>query len=960
MKKNYLFFSILFFQNILTAQIQSFEPLDYDYFPLTGGGGWTAVPFDFEGDGDLDVMTLRSHESDEIFLNDGTGHFSRQAGMADWQIPGGTYDFIQIDLNGDGRDDLVLGRGPASGGNGSMLDGHDQILLNMGGGTWTEASGNLPPGPDVGCIGQVFSQNKTNYTMGVESGDFNQDGIPDLVMVNSGLIYQIEIALLKPLEGQIPLCGPYFQTALKNNLYLGQPDGTVPDAPDDGVFDFLDRSSESGFGVEMSLSTDVAVADFNGDGLDDIFVANFHHEPINFVLALLGSPLLPAANVSKLWLNDLANPGEFLVSPGFPNEKSPATSVTASDFDHDGDFDLLLTLEGRAEKDVFGTKYDLGSQLFINDGNGNFTLAGNGVLPTLPPGCLRSMYDAKVVDLNGDGWEDIYLSGVESALFFQNPDDHTFTDMGHLLPRQQSDLNPYSFHTYGSAVADFSGDGRPDFFLANTYEQARVQLQMPDNQYVDLTESNLAPDGENNSAAAVADLDGDGDLDIVAAILGDCDHLQSVHEQTGDAGDHALFTDASDVFLSANFPTDHTLAANDVDGDGLPEVLFAGEGPGRFYHNLGGMEFEETGADWFPGLADFQNVSQVRFFDFDNDGDEDVFLANGRSVGLDFQPAPNALFLWNENTQKFEDSGWLPTVSRATAAADFADLNGDGWPDILAVNEDAKMEIYLSENTFPSPAPGYSIAVPAAFTDNRSGNARFADFNQDGHMDIVEVTACCPGGNPDMLPHNVYLNEGTFTGSVPDFTRHGFADDGFQTYSLAVADINSDGHPDVAAGDRNDIRFYIWDISENRLIDRTTDYTLINDISGLAMSVNDLVFSDINSDGSIDLYMARDNQDIILYGKGEPLAGEEVFWENNGLEISPNPTHGEVNILLENNVPGEITVEVFSMYGVLLEKWKTEASAKITFPVNHLGTGMFLLRLRQKNGIERLGKVVFF
>ncbi|HFA50548.1 MAG TPA: T9SS type A sorting domain-containing protein [Bacteroidetes bacterium] len=938
--KSILLSLFLFPPFFLASQIQELLPKNYEGLPINGGGGWAALPIDLDGDGDMDFIALRSHEYDEVYINNGNGNFTRKPEMQNWQIPGGSYDFAFADFNADGKDDILLGRGPASGSCGTMLDGHDMLLIRDSADGLVEASGNLPGGASAFCL-LTWPINTVNYTMGVATGDFDHDGIPDIVMANGGVIYQINIALMKPLECQVnPLCSDYVNWSFKNNLYLGRPDGTISGMPQDGVFDYVDVSEESGIGAAISLSTDVAVADFDGDGWDDVFVANFHHEKLTFGL--------PAgAVVSKLYLNNPGDPAHFRVSNGFPDTPFPATSVTASDFDKDGDMDLFLTMESRAFINIF-QQYDIGSKLFLNDGTGHFSEAPDNVLPDFPPGCFRSMYDAHFTDINGDGWEDIYCSGVQSMLFLQNPNTHVFEDWTDHLPLQQSDLTPYSFHTYGSAVVDFNGDELPDFILVNTYEQGRVQAQTAGLQYLDVTENNLPPDGENNPAVAIADLDADGDPDIVAAIANDCDHLQSVHLQVGlHAEGHAAFVDRSDLFPSGGVVDDHTVAIADLDGNGFPDVLFAGVGKARLYKNNGNLIFEENSDEWLPGISGFQKINKALFIDIDKDGDKDLFLANGMLNGLAFDPAPNALFLWDAAAQKFELSDWLPPNNRVTTAADFADLNGDGWLDILSANEDGEMEIYMSQNAFPAAGPGYVLTVSDAFENNRSGNAKFADLNQDGRMDIVEVTSCCPGGNTGMQ-HFFYLNEGTFTGAAPDFSRHGFEENGFQTYALAITDLNADGHPDAVTGDRNDLRFYLWDENENALLDATTVFTGLNEISGLAMSAADLAVADMNRDGAADIYVARDNQDLLLYGDGEMTNTAENETENlPGFEIYPNPASNNIFIKWNGDFIGKNRkAEILSVQGQVLESFEFPAFREMKLDIgNSINNGVYFVRV---------------
>ncbi len=332
---------------------------------------------------------------------------------------------------------------------------------------------------------------------------------------------------------------------------------------------------------------------------------------------------------------------------------------------------------------------------------------------------------------------------------------------------------------------------------------------------------------------AFADLDNDGDPDLV--VTGGADARLGVYENNG-AGMFADHTLATDVPLPI---TVSGLVAGDYDGDGLldlyitnwagPNMLLrnlgsfqfsdqaaaagvadegAGQGavfgdydldgwldiylanrtdppgsvdvpPNRLYHNLGNGTFEEVGAA--HGVDDRGAGFQGAFVDFDLDGDVDLYLANDKGTkGFSNR-------LWENVSGTFVD---VTAESAAGVIGDFmglavGDFDQNGFPDFYTTNVPVGNALLLNagDGTFVESA---SITGVAAFSSG--WGTHFLDFDNDGDEDLYVVNAI----DPDML----FESAGVFPASDVAASV-GLANAGSNAFCSAVADIDGDGDLDI-------------------------------------------------------------------------------------------------------------------------------------------------------------------
>jgi hypothetical protein len=266
------------------------------------------------------------------------------------------------------------------------------------------------------------------------------------------------------------------------------------------------------------------------------------------------------------------------------------------------------------------------------------------------------------------------------------------------------------------ASGDLDGDGDLDLAVANDFGPIQLLLNDGNGRFVDGTAGRIvSPGAIDNHAIDLADIDGDGDLDLLAA---NEDLLPNLVYRNNGAG---VFTDISATALPPNaFDTKNQVIA-DFDGDGDLDWLTIDFGGCHFYENGGAGVFVDATATRLLGVSNTLGdewLTMPKAADLDGDGDLDV-LAPG-VAGL----------LRNQNGALSP----FPTQLPALAAEPhwLADVDGDGDLDLFATNG-TRLFLNQGNATF--------VAAPATALPNAAG-ARYGcfDVDRDGDVDVFAAT----------------------------------------------------------------------------------------------------------------------------------------------------------------------------------------------------------------------------
>jgi hypothetical protein len=413
-----------------------------------------------------------------------------------------------------------------------------------------------------------------------------------------------------------------------------------------------------------------------------------------------------------------------------------APGVGLIDYDNDGDLDVYVVQgqmlgPGKTLKDaVYPPRGELRDRLFRND----LTLAGDGtptlrfVDVTVQSGVDVRSYGMGVAtgDFDNDGWTDIYRTGLDRAVMLRNLGNGTFTDV-----TGKSGTGNEGRWSVPAAFVDYDRDGFLDLFVGN-YLIYSIAADI-DCLSVSGQRDYCPPNSYRAQPSRLYRNRGNGTFeDVTAGAL------------TGGAYGPAL-----------------GVSTADFDGDGWIDIYVGNDGQAnQLWINQRNGTFKETAFVAGAAVSGGGNAEAsmgIDAGDFDNDGDEDIFITN-------WMAQMNVIYV-NQGGGAFEDRRGAtglgpPSLAKTGFGAAWFDYDNDSWLDLLAVNGSvAIIEAQArARDPFPLRMPNqlYRNLGNGRFEDvsARAGKAlalpevhrgaAFGDLDNDGDTDVVIGNAAGP------------------------------------------------------------------------------------------------------------------------------------------------------------------------------------------------------------------------
>ena len=374
----------------------------------------------------------------------------------------------------------------------------------------------------------------------------------------------------------------------------------------------------------------VTVADVDGDGLDDVIRLSQGHD---------------------LYIEYQKTGNQFVTVHIGDFGNASAWGMSVADVDHNGYKDVLAgPINGAVLLAKIGPSGLMGSMVSLP--SSNFFLQ-----------------NATFIDVNNDGWEDIFCCDDDGpSHIWTNDGSGNFTVSSiinfDVTPGQTTGQSNDDSGNYGSVWTDFDNDGDMDLYIAkcrqayqNPSDPRRWDVMFVNNGsnvYTESANSFGLRDSGQTWTASFGDIDNDGDFDVA---LTDYDVPAKIHINDGTG--HFSNLPNNGFALSMGQPIQAVM--EDFDNDGFVDILVTGS-YSEMYHNNGNSTFTEI-----PGLFDGNNMESFAIGDLNHDGKEDIY-ASYASIYTNPTGINDVIWLNNAaNNNNFITFDLKGTVSNKTA-----------------------------------------------------------------------------------------------------------------------------------------------------------------------------------------------------------------------------------------------------------------------------------------------------
>jgi len=859
------------FQNNIQEGLNT-NVLMYEYF-YNGGGVATG---DLNGDGKEDMYFSSNMEANHLYINEGNLKFKEvalQAGVAGRPGPWKT-GVSFVDINGDDKLDIYL----CYSGNLPPDKKRNSLFVNQG----NDASG-IPTFKDEAARYGLDSPSNSTHAVFF---DYDRDQDLDMILVNHN-----------------PKSLPVLDESSTSDL-LNKPD------ENSGIQFFVNPGKGGKFinqtkvlGIQsstLSYGLAVGISDVNQDGWPDFYVSNDYTIPDFLYINQAGKSFVNTINSSIGHMshfsmgNDIADVNNDLMPDIFTLDMLPEDNVRQK----------LLMSPDNYEKYDFNLKVGFGHQIMRNMLQLNLGQNASGNTMFSEVGQLAGIsntdwsWSALFADYDNDGWKDLFVSNGYLR-------DYTNLDflkyMGDYVQNNQNSIQRENVLELvqkmpASNVSNYIFKNKKDATFKNV--TADWGLEMP----------------TNSNGAAYADLDGDGDLEL---IVNNINKPASIYENKS----NEVYQENKSIAVDLHGLGENTQGAGasvSVFQNGQSQIVYANMYRGyqssvspRLHIGLGGSaKIDSILVHWNSGKAQtlkgIKEVKNISIFEKDaqlsptKKIEQKSFFA--RAEPLMLNPSDNGVNDFKRQTQLVNPLSFVGPILKS------ADINKDGLSDIyVGASQGNQAHVYVQQKggKFQS----VFISGSQGFEDS---DALFVDIDLDADLDLYVASGGYANLEPNAayLQDRIYLNDGNGNFTL---SKNKLPNPNGSHSCVAKVDLNGDKLPDFFVGARVIPGQYpqvpqsqlLLNQGNGKFLDVSKNYPEIQSVG----MVTDAEFKDLNGDRTNELVLVGEFMPIQIFNldQSKSINVTKTFFDEsptglwNTLVLEDLDKDGKLEVLVGNH-----------------------------------------------------------